>query len=137
VPDFATVIDNDREVSVHATVGPDTFAIPAGELERATGWVVKPEGLCRDTVCVPVRDRARLVSDDGVDLREVARLLDRPLAVEPTVGLAVLGEPPAALAGAGQSLVAPDFTLPDLDGRPVSLSEFDGRKRMLFAWASW
>ena len=32
---------------------------------------------------------------------------------------------------------APDFTLPSLDGVPVSLSSYRGRKTILFMWASW
>lgn len=32
---------------------------------------------------------------------------------------------------------APDFTLYDLDGNPVKLSDFDGKKRMVNFWATW
>ena len=32
---------------------------------------------------------------------------------------------------------APDFTLPDLDGNPVSLSGFRGRTVVWYNWASW
>lgn len=32
---------------------------------------------------------------------------------------------------------APDFTLPSLDGDPVSLSSYRGRKTIVFMWASW
>jgi len=135
--DLVTLIDDDREVEVHATTGPDTFFVTAAELERSTGWVLKPEGLCRAEVCIPVRDRDAFAADDGVDLRAFARALDRPVALEPDAGLAVLGESPTALRGDLDTLVAPPFTVPDLDGRAVSLSDFDGRKRLLFAWASW
>ena len=31
----------------------------------------------------------------------------------------------------------PDLTLPDLDGRPVRLADFRGRKLLIFVWASW
>ena len=40
-------------------------------------------------------------------------------------------------ARALQSLQAPDFTLPDLDGRMHTLSEHRGRKVLLVTWASW
>ena len=32
---------------------------------------------------------------------------------------------------------APDFTLRSLDGDTVSLSDFSGKKLILFMWASW
>ena len=32
---------------------------------------------------------------------------------------------------------APDFTLPSLDGDPVSLSDYRGKRVALFMWASW
>ena len=32
---------------------------------------------------------------------------------------------------------APDFTLPSLDGLPISLSSYRGRRVILFMWASW
>jgi hypothetical protein len=34
-------------------------------------------------------------------------------------------------------VMAPDFTLPDLDGKLHSLSAYRGRKVFLFCWASW
>jgi peroxiredoxin len=36
-----------------------------------------------------------------------------------------------------QSLQAPDFTLPDLEGKWHALSEYRGRKVLLVSWASW
>jgi peroxiredoxin Q/BCP len=32
---------------------------------------------------------------------------------------------------------APNFTLPSLDGEPVSLSDYRGKRVALFMWASW
>ena len=32
---------------------------------------------------------------------------------------------------------APDFTLPDRNGKPVKLSQFRGKKVLLLTWASW
>ena len=33
--------------------------------------------------------------------------------------------------------MAPDFDLPDLDGRTWALSQFRGQPVMLFVWATW
>jgi peroxiredoxin len=35
------------------------------------------------------------------------------------------------------SLQAPDFTLPDMAGKPHSLSDFRGKKVLVVTWASW
>jgi cytochrome c biogenesis protein CcmG, thiol:disulfide interchange protein DsbE len=32
---------------------------------------------------------------------------------------------------------APEFSLPDLDGRPVRLSDLRGKVVLLFYWATW
>jgi hypothetical protein len=62
---------------------------------------------------------------------------DRPLAVDRDEGVAYLGVPASVRAARLASLEAPDFTLPDLDGRAHSLSEHRGRKVLLVAYASW
>lgn len=33
--------------------------------------------------------------------------------------------------------VVPDFTLDGLDGRSIKLSDYRGRKTIVFMWASW
>ena len=134
--DTATLVDDDRATVVHASRDDDTLLVEADDLTRATGWTLKPAGLCRDDVCVPVRDRGALARESGIDLRVFATALGRPLALEPAAAMAVLGERPDR-GGAQPSLTAPPFTLPDLDGNPVALADFAGRKRLLIAWASW
>jgi hypothetical protein len=133
----ATIVDDDHELTLRATPTDDTLLVDADDLADATGWTVKPEGLCRAAVCVPIRDRAALIHDDRIDLRGFAAALGRPVALEPTAALAVLGEAPDAVGAQLASLTAAPFTLPDLDGNPVALADFAGRKRLLIAWASW
>ena len=41
----------------------------------------------------------------------------------------------ANVVNVGES--APDFTLSSLDGRQVSLSDYRGKKTIVFMWASW
>ena len=115
----------------------DAAWVDPAALAAATGWTLKPEGLCRDAVCVPVRDRALLVRDGRVHLATFAALLDRPLALDGAEGVAALGASAAERGARLRSLEAPDFTLPDLDGHPHTLAEQRGRKALLLAWAGW
>jgi len=132
-----TLIDDGRTVKADAVVHGDAIRLSPDALRNALGWGLKAEGLCRAATCVPVRDRAALVHDDGIDLAAFARLLDRPLAVDAEERVAVLGAPAAERAVRLASLEAPDFTLPDLAGRAHSLRDQRGKKTLLIAWASW
>jgi cytochrome c biogenesis protein CcmG/thiol:disulfide interchange protein DsbE len=31
----------------------------------------------------------------------------------------------------------PDFTLPTLDGKPIHIRDYRGKKLIVFMWASW
>ena len=107
------------------------------ELTAATGWELKPEGLCREDVCVPVRDRDALLHDGRIDLGAVADALDRPFALDADAGVAAMGEPRALRRQAATDLIAPSFELPHLAGERHTLEEWNGQKRLLFAFASW
>ena len=62
---------------------------------------------------------------------------DRPLAVDREEGVAYLGGSAATRGARLASLQAPDFSLPDLEGRRHSLSAHRGTKVLLVAYASW
>jgi len=132
-----TLIDEIRSHTVDAVVRGDAVRVPPGAVARALGWELKPQGLCRDETCIPVRERDALVDGDGIDLATLARLLERPLAVDVGERVAVLGAAAGTRAARLTSLEAPDFTLPDLDGHEHSLADQRGRKVLLIAWASW
>ena len=106
-------------------------------LEQATGWSLKPEGLCRDQVCVPVLDVAALSKDDQVDLGEFARLVSQNIVIDVQRKVVVFGEQAQIRGTEMATLEAPDFALPDIRGRQVSFSDYNRRKRLLLAWSSW
>jgi hypothetical protein len=113
--------------------------LPAAEADRSTGWVAKPEGLCRGEVCVPVppgRERD-FVRGSRVNLAALWRLLGRPVVHSDRGDVWVLGESARDRGAALASLEAPDFTLPDPSGRLHSLSDYRGKKVLLVTWASW
>jgi hypothetical protein len=135
--DRVTVIDEDRVVEIAARVDGERVRLDPAALKDALSWAVHDGLLCTDAVCVPLADEGTLVNEAGVDLAEFARALDRALAVDVAERAAFLG---GSARERGQTLAsqqAPDFTLPDLDGRPHSLSQHRGKKILLVAWASW
>ncbi len=104
-----------------------------------TGWELKPEGFCKGPVCVPLPTggERQMVRGDRVDVAAFWRHLGKPVVRSDRGDVWVLGEGAADRAAALASLAAPDFTLPDLAGRPHSLSEQRGKKVLLVTWASW
>lgn len=78
-----------------------------------------------------------LADEDGIDLARLAAVLDRPLAVDLEERAAYLGVSARDRRQALASLLAPDFALPDLDGRLHALSEHRGKKVLLVVFASW
>ena len=105
--------------------------VSAVELERATGWALKPEGLCRDDRCVPFRHDAGA----GIVLADAARALDMPLVADEAAMVWALG--PEAGGKALDTAVLPEIELPDVDGRLFRLASLRGQKVLLVAWASW
>lgn len=73
----------------------------------------------------------------GAEHLERAARAGRPVAVDADEHVAYLGVPASQRAAALASLEAPDFTLPDLEGRPHSLAEQRGKKVLLVAYGSW
>ena len=114
----------------------DVAAVDGEALGAATGWVLKPEGLCRGSVCVPLLGRPVRRDDGRIDLAEWAAALGLALAVDADAGVAALAHgADAPAAGVGDT--APDLSLPDVDGTVRSFDELAGRKRVLVTWASW
>jgi len=114
--------------------------LSAGDLHGATGWQMKPEGICRDERCVPIPPARRsefLAPDGGFNLSAFARHLNEPVVHDDEAGVWFFGKAPGARRDALLAGEAPDFRLPDLDGKLHALSDYRGRKVLLLTWASW
>jgi hypothetical protein len=132
-----TIVDDARAVEIPARLAGGRVLLDPAALKDGLGWEVHDGLLCSDVMCIPVGDEAALVGDGGIDLEALARTLDRALAVDVDERAAFLGGSARERAQALASQQAPDFTLPDLDGRAHALSEQRGKKVLLVAWASW
>jgi hypothetical protein len=132
-----TILDAGRAVDVKARVEGERVLLTPEALREALGWELHDGTLCNDTMCVPLPAGSPLAAGGALDLAEVAAALDRPLAIDPVERVAYLGASSRERADALASLLAPDFTLPDLAGRSYTLSAQRGKKVLLVAWASW
>jgi hypothetical protein len=101
--------------------------LDVARLPEATGWELKPEGMCRDEVCVPIPParRSDFVEGGRFNLRAFAQHLGQPVVHEPEAGAWVIGEAPTERASRLQG-EAPDFELPDLSGARCRLSDHRG-----------
>ena len=117
----------------------DELWISTADLERATGWTLRPEGLCRDDVCTVLAPskREQLVDGEAVCASALWRTLGRPVLHDEAHRVWMLGEAAGDRGRHLESLRAPNFTLPDVTGKLHSLSDFRGKKVFLATWASW
>ena len=139
-----TIVYEDRVTALGpGLAGLQDLWLTTGELTRATGFVLKPEGVCREELCVPVPKprAAEFLKKDAkatwLNVSAFARLMKQPSARDEALGVYVFGPRPEQQNAFLESLVAPDFTLPDKAGRPHSLSDLRGKKVLLVTWASW
>ena len=143
---MTTVLHEQRSTALaNAPAEADALWLTAADIEAATGWQWKPEGLCHGDICLPVppAQRAQWVREEAADqparltLAALWRHSGQPVVHDAAGSTWVLGTGADQRAEALQSLQAPDFTLPDLQGQPHSLSQYRGRKLLLVTWASW
>jgi hypothetical protein len=117
--------------------------ITMADLKRATGFVVKPQGVCREQLCFPLpkAKKSEFVTKKGTvrwfNLTAFARLVKQPVARDEKNGVWYFGKREDERGTYLASLKAPDFTLPDLAGKMHSLSDYRGKKVLLITWASW
>jgi hypothetical protein len=119
----------------HDVAARDGLWMSPKDAETATGWTLKPEGMCRADACVPLP--ASALKPNEVDVAAFWKKMGGPVIASDQRDVWALGAPAdernAALAG----LAAPDFTLPDVNGVPRTLSQLRGKKVFLATWASW
>jgi hypothetical protein len=139
----ATIVYDDMATSLAAArEDAGQLWITTADLKRATRFEVKPQGVCRDELCFPLpkaRQQEFVHKDaDGswLNITAFAALVHQPVAHDAAMGTWYFGlrsDQRQQLS----SLQAPDFTLPDLQGKPHRLSDFRGKKILLVTWASW
>jgi hypothetical protein len=144
----ATIIYDDSATNLTSAREDDgQLWITTADLKRATRFEVKPQGVCRDELCFPLPKAKReaflhkdagqsRATDTWFNMTAFAQLIHQPVAHDAALSTWYFGlrsDQRQQLS----SLQAPDFTLPDLQGKPHRLSDFRGKKILLVTWASW
>jgi hypothetical protein len=117
--------------------------ITTADLSSAAGFVIKPQGVCRDELCFPLPKsrQSEFVSKRGsvtwFNLTAFAALIKQPVAHDIKNGVWVFGRRSDIQNNLLNTLEAPDFKLADMNGSVHSLSDFRGKKVLLVTWASW
>ena len=139
----STIIYDDVATEVNTSGGDaNQLWITTADLTRATKFELKPQGVCRDESCFPLpksRQKEFLQTGSGqtlFNLSAFAQLVHQPVAHDPAIATWYFGLRSDQRQGLA-SLKAPDFTLPDMNGKLHSLSDFRGKKVFLVTWASW
>ncbi len=139
----STVLYEQRvEVVDDAVVEGQDLWLPLATAERVSGFSFKPAGACRDEICVPLLDKQAPVVETRsgapwVSLTRLARQLEQAVVYDGAAAVWSFGVVPAVAEQSLQSATAPDFELPDRQGKMVRLSSFRGRKVLILSWASW
>ena len=137
-----TIVYDDAATELAAREDAGQLWITTADLKRATRFEVKPQGVCRDELCFPLpkaRQQEFVHKTPPVtwfNMTAFAALVHQPVAHDAALSTWYFGlrsDQRQQLS----SLQAPDFTLPDLQGKLHRLSDFRGKKILLVTWASW
>ena len=143
-PKTVTILYEGKSTSVPTAVSTDDDVwLDLADLTASTGWDVKPEGICHDETCIIVPEDVmssivnEMENKTWFNLAGFARFLERPYAHDNAHNVWSFGAMSDNLEIPFGPIYAPDFTLPDLEGKSYSLSDFRGKKVFLACWASW
>lgn len=129
-----TVIYNDSVVKLDKIrPGDKDLWVRAADLPRINEFELKPQGACRADMCIPVAKT--LKSGPWFNLTGFSRKLGQAYVTDS--GVWSFGEIPVMRGSFYSSRIAPGFAVSDRKGKIVHLSDFRGKKVLVFTWASW
>jgi len=143
-PIEGTVLYADRMVKIPLTLaGEADLWVTPEQITAINGYTLKPEGLCREEICIPISRKPAdgfVQTKDGAELFNMSKLADKlsqPIVRDVKRYIWSFGPQGSQKAEGAAPVMAPDFALPDRQGKTVKLSDFRGKKVLLLSWASW
>ncbi len=141
-PTKVTILARENTLTVErALVDGENLWVPAQQVEAITGFELKPQGLCAGDTCIPIpSDATWVLQHDGASYFNVTRFaqkVDQVFAVDAEQNTWSFTPVPRVQTSPLLAGEAPDFALPDRNGKLVRLSDFKGKKVLVLTWASW
>jgi len=141
--DFQVSVDAQRiEFTKPAIFKDGAWLVPLETFAKQLGLKVEyPEGaemvvLCggvESELCVPLQFQNG--KEGAVHIEGVTYV--QPAYLAKTFGFEIYEASANTLEISQPAYLAPEFTLPDLEGNPRHLKEFRGKKTFLYVWGSW
>jgi hypothetical protein len=131
----ATVLYGDRAVRLEK-IRPDAddLWVRKADLPRINDFEVKPQGACREDLCIPLSKD--LLKGEYFNLSGFARKTGE-VVLKADTDVYSFGEIPLLRGAFYTSRIAPNFAVPDRNGKVVHLTDFRGKKVLVVTWASW
>src|SRR6476659_9851327 len=121
----ASVLYADRTIALDKVrVEGSELWVRRADLPRINEFELKPQGACRADLCIPIAKELR--QGDWFHLTGFARKIRQQYVADG--GAWSFGEIPPVSQASLRARTAPDFAVPDRQGRTVHLSDFRGRK---------
>lgn len=134
-----TVLYEGRAVTLAETGAGDGLLIRPEDLPRVNGFALKPEGACRDELCIPTNEDL-LIEQDGRQWFDLAAFADRvgqPHVADRKAGVWSFAEMPARREHMMVDAMAPEFEVTDRQGRRIATADLKGKKALIVTWSSW
>ena len=138
-PGSTTVLYQGKVVTIAETGAGDGLLIRPDDLPAVNGFELKPEGACREELCIPI-DQNVLIRQDGTewfDLAAFADLAGQPFVADRPAGVWSFAEIPARRESTMVDAMAPDFEVTDRQGNRIATADLKGRKALIVTWSSW
>ena len=138
-PGSTTVLYQGQAVTLAETGAGDGLLIRREDLPRVNGFELKPEGACREELCIPLNEDL-LIEQDGrewFDLAAFAGLVGQPYVADREAGVWSFAEIPARRESMMVDAMAPEFEVTDRQGKRIGTADLKGRKALIVTWSSW
>ena len=139
-----TILFDDRVTTIAQVLAdPNDLWVKPVDLPAVNGFDLKPEGACFKDLCVPVkqdRDSDLFIRRSGqawFNVTGLSRKLSQSYVHDHEAEVFSFAQLPVARNQLVRDHVAPDFSVSDRKGNPVTLSAFKNKKVLMITWASW